>query len=233
MRSAAIMAGLVQASLALLFVGPVRAEQATPSMEQPAIEELGNGRYRVGAIEIDKPARRFQVSGTVIQREMPDGPIEFIAVTKGGMKAYEAIFELDTTAVEFNLACILIGLDAEGATLPERHFDPVPVKGERVSVFVEWRQQGESSRVPVEQSITGHDPQEHEWVYTGSFFGHAGHYMAEVSGALVGFVHDQDSIIQHRTGLGLGNYGAITYNSELLPVPGTAVTLVVEAAGTE
>lgn len=209
----------------------LHAGQDPSQAAQPAVEELGEGRYRVGSILVDKGQRSFRLPGQVLERNQPDGPIEFIAVSRGGMKAYEAVFELETTAVEFNLACILIGLDAEGATLPQYHFDPAPLQGPTVTVSIEWRRGEGRTRIPVEQAIAGYGPgtDGHAWVYTGSYFNPAGQYMAEESGTLVGFVHDMDSIVQHRTGLGLGDYGAIVANTALLPPPGTPVFLLVEA----
>jgi hypothetical protein len=89
---------------------------------KPEIVDLGNGRYRVGPVEVDK-AQGPTVPGHVLRSEPP---LEFLAVAKGGRKGYEAMIELDATAFEF-IACILIGLDGEHATgRPTYHFDPQP-----------------------------------------------------------------------------------------------------------
>jgi hypothetical protein len=207
---------------------PVRADSANSS-EQIAAEDLGGGRYRIGAIVVDKPKGRFSVPGAVIELNRPDSPIEFIAVTKGGIKRYEAIFELDTTAVDFNLACILIGLDAKHAVQPEKHFDTHPSKGDAVNVFVSWKESGRTRRAPASEvlKVAGSAHVSDEWVYTGSVFSQDGTYMADTVGTLVGFVHDPATIIEHRSGLGLGDYGAVTYNPDILPPPGTSVTLEV------
>ena len=194
-----------------------------------AIQDLGNGLYRIGNIKIDKTKRQFSVPGSVIKLQRPDSPIEFIAVSKGGQKRYEAIFEMETSAVDFNLACILIGLDASHAIHPKQHFDPQPLKGDAVEIFVSWEGDGKKSHVPITNILRIADSSHvtNEWVYTGSYFSQDGRYMADVAGTLVGFVHDPESIIQHRTGLGLGNYGAVTYNPDVLPQPGTPVLLDV------
>jgi hypothetical protein len=203
--------------------------QALAAEGKTAVEDLGNGRYRVGAITIDKTAGQLSVPGTVIKLDQPDSPIEFMAVSKGGMKRYEAIFELDTSAVNFNLACILLGLDASHATQPKHHFDPEPLKGDAVKIFVSWKDGEKAIRVPVSDVLRLADNSKvpNDWVYTGSFFSPDGGYIAEMSGTLVGFVHDPDSIIQHRSGLGLGHYGAVTYNADVLPQPGTPVRLQI------
>jgi hypothetical protein len=66
-----------------------------------------------------------------------------------------------------------------------------------------------------------------EWAYTGSAFLPDGRYMAAMSGSLISFVHDPESIIQHRRGIGLGNYGSVTLNPEITPPAGTKVAVIV------
>jgi hypothetical protein len=52
--------------------------------------------------------------------------------------------------------------------------------------------------------------------------------MAQVLGTLIGFVHDPASVIEHRVGIGIGAYGSIGGNLDLLPEVGTELTLTVE-----
>ncbi len=205
--------------------GPVRAGEAEAA---GGVVELGDGRYRIGGIELDRRAGRFEIGGRVLPVDTEAMPIEFLAVTRGAVKAYEAVIELDTSAVEFNLACILLGLDAENATLPAYHFDPTPLRGDAVALHVTWEADGEVHHHPLGALIRSNgEPVVEDWLYTGSAFGHDGAYLAEVVGTLIGAVHDPDSIIQHRTGLGLGRYGAVTVNPEVMPATGTAVRIVV------
>jgi hypothetical protein len=222
-------AGFCWLVLLWLAAGAAAGDGVPGTTAQPQVDDLGGGRYRIGAITLDKPKGEFSLPGTVIELQSPNSPIEFIAVTKGGFKRYEAIFELDTTAVNFNLACIMIGLDASHSTSSSFHFDPKPLAGDRVDVFVSWEEAGKTRSVPVGEVLRRAipTPGPDEWVYTGSTFAPNGDYMAESSGTLIGFVHDPDSIIQHRQGLGLGHYGAITYNPDVLPPAGTPVRVEI------
>ena len=191
------------------------------------VEDLGNGRYRVGAIEIDKDAQRFKVTGTAIGLA-ENTPIEFLAVAKGGYKSYEALLELDVSAVEFNLACILIGLDTANASHPKYHFDQTRVTGDVVDIRLSWVRDGREQAFEIERLLRGTaEPKDHVWVYTGSFFTPQGAYMATLAGTLIGVVHDPESIIQHQKGLGLGQYGAIAYDPDFMPPAGTRVTVSV------
>jgi len=190
------------------------------------ITDLGNGQYRIGEILIDKPARRFSVTGVVIRDEQP---LEYLAVKKDGYKAYESLFELKTSATEFNLACILIGLNAEHAVLPEYHFDPTPVVGDPVAIRIDWEKDGETISTSPEQLFLegGKKVVSNQWVYTGSLIPPGQPYMAEESGTLIGFVHDKDSIIEHREGIGLGQFGMVSVDKSMAPPRGTAVRVTV------
>ena len=139
------------------------------------------------------------------------------------------MLELETNAVAFNLACILIGLDTKNAKPSVAHFDPNPVEGSAVAVSVRWTADGKQKSVDAaefialgEKTLTAG-----EWIYTGSVFTPAGEYLADMSGTLIGFVHDPASVIEHRTGI-LGNFGAITVNKTLVPADDIALTLVVQ-----
>jgi hypothetical protein len=140
--------------------------------------------------------------------------------------------KLNVNAFEFNLACILIGLDAKQSVLPEYHFDPRPVKGDPVSIKIGWDKNGKpvdydaiellkvGQAKPAKPSV---------WSYTGSMFVDGDRYLAEMDGVLIGLIHDPSSVIEHRTGVGVGNWGSITVDSDIAPVDGQAIHLVIKA----
>jgi len=194
--------------------------------KKPNIEDLGKGRYRIGSIIVNKPEKSFQVPGEILRLQPP---LEFLAVTKGGMKGYESLLELDVNAFEFNLACILIGLDKEKAKAPEFHFSEEPAQGDPVSIWISWEQDGKNVRIPASNSLLeGEKTINNNWVYSASGFTPSGEYLASVDGTLVGFVHDPASIIEHTKGLGLGNYGAVSGNAAVLPAVGSKILFTVE-----
>jgi len=159
-----------------------------------------------------------------------DVPMEFLAVTRNGSKAYESVMELDATATEFNLACLLIGLDPEAATPPLGGFDPTPVDGDPVALRIEWDVPGSSDSLPAASFLLLEDGKTAtgDWVYVGSYFGADGSFAAAWSQILIGFSHNPESIIQHRSGLGLKRYGAIRQSPDFLSLP-PALTLRVSA----
>lgn len=202
---------------------------APAAATRPAVEPLGGSRYRVGAIIIDKSAGTFAVPGAVIDLGNPDAPIEFVVTTRGGAKNYESLIEVDADAYEFNLACILIGLTPRPEAQPDGHFDPEPIDGDPLSVAVSWKDGDDTVRLPAGRLLSASEGSRivDTWVYTGSRFEENGDYRAHVAGALVGVVHDRDSVIHHRTGLALGSYGDVTANPGAVPEPGTPVTVTI------
>ncbi len=218
---------LFLAVLLLATMTPLMAAPPPPSVPaQPVIKDLGNQRYRIGAILVDKAQQTFRVEGRLLRLEPP---LEFLAVRKGGMKAYESLLELDSDAIEFNLACILIGLDEKKGKAPSFHFSPEPVEGTPVAIWVSWEADGKTVRMPAAKLLLQGDKliDSDAWVYTGSIFAADGTYLAQQDGTLVGFVHNPASIIEHREGIALGNYGDVLPRVSVLPAVGTPVTLEV------
>ena len=216
--------------LLALCIASVGAQ--APESEVP-IKELGDGRYQVGRIIVDKPARSFSVEAKLIHTE---DPLEYLAVARRGVKDYESLLELRTRGLHFNIACILIGLDDTGVVHPKFQFDETVVEGHEVSINIRW--EGDDGSVEIDAAdalrIVGAPdgpPRETRWIYTGSamYPSDPPTYLADSSGSLIGFVHDPMTVIEHQLGLGIGAYGSILGNTDILPPIGTRMTLIVKA----
>lgn len=195
--------------------GPAASGEAQPA--NPAITELPDGRLRIGAIIVDRKAQRFTVPGKVL-RTAP--PLEYLAVGPGGFKDYESLLELEARGDEFNLACILIGLDPPKERY-EFHSDTSRIAAPPVQLKLAWTDAaGKRQAVAAEQALAldGKPVEDGSWVYTGSIFDHNNAYAAAVTGTLIGFVHDPIAVIEHAGGLGLGDYGSMAGNELLLRV---------------
>ena len=190
-----------------------------------SIQNLGNQKYKIGPILIDKANKQFQVSGRILRLEPP---LEFLAVAKDGQKGYESLLELEANAFEFNLACILIGLDSDKAKKPAGHFDPAPVEGQEVKITLNWGDKGAQKSVNAGDIFLndGNAATSGNWVYIGSHF-LQGFYQADQFGTLIGFVHAPESIIEHSLGIGLSNYGGVTVDAAKLPQKDATITLEV------
>ena len=195
----------------------------------PPVERLGDNLLRVGKIRVDTKTREITVAGTVNDVQA----LEFIANAEGGFKAYESALSLDTDAISFNLALLLIGLDRKGAVVPTKHFDPVTPRGDPVEIWVEWESDGKRTRIRAEELVFNLATQRtlapDSWVYTGStFVADSNAYMADLEGTLIGFVHTPAPVIEHAGALA-GPYGASRLNPNLKLSAGTTVSLTVKA----
>jgi hypothetical protein len=227
--------------LAVLAINAVHAQgggqQQAPPIPSPynvpkgpsPIERLTRDTLRIGNVHVDTAKKELSVRG--VANEVTS--LEFIAVTKGGFKAYESVLELDTNAVNFNLALILMGLDAKRAVMPKHPGDKTLPQGDPVEIWVEWTDGKDKRRVRAEELVynvkTKQTLTEGPWVYTGSWFvEHTNAYMADIDGALIGFIHSASPIIESPRPF-TPDYSANQVNPKLNLRPGTEVVLTVRA----
>lgn len=207
---------------------PLAAAQA-PNLGE--MKPLGQDRFQIGRIVVDKRAGSFTVPGRV---HVVGKPLEYLATTPGGMKEYEALFELQATGSEFNLACILVGLERDKKEVPWRQYRMVPrLVGPRIAISIAWGEGDKRRKVPAAQALlnpeAGVKPETVEWVYVGApTSDDQPQFAADATGTLIGFVHDSNSVIESVTAIGLGAYGSVRGHAMLPPV-GTAIELIVEA----
>ena len=205
---------------------PLRPSPGGPPIA--AVERLGPNLYAIGRLRVDAANREVSVSG----RSNDVTTLEFVANSMDGHKAYESALTLDTNAVAFNTALLLIGLDVKHAKVPTQHFDPVAPQGDPVEIWVEWTSGSDRKRVRAEQLLfdkrTNQPLPEGPWVYTGSSF-LGPRYLAELDGVLIGFVHSPSPIIENPRAGAVNAYGSVVFNKSLGLPPNTPVTLFVRA----
>ena len=221
------------AVVSALCAGPFASAQA-PVPPVGEMKPLGHDRYQIGHIVVDKRAGRFTVPGRV---HVLGKPLEYLATTPRGMKEYETLLELDASGSEFNLACILLGLERDPSQGPFYQFSEKPVVGPRLDISVTWLEGSKRRQVSAAEALlnpeSGVKPASVEWVYTGSISAQPnGQFAADVTGTLIGFVHDANSIIESSSGLGIGAYGSVNGNAALLPPVGAPIELIVAVART-
>ena len=216
------------AALAATHTSAVVAQKPPPVGE---LKSLGGDRFQIGRIVIDKRAGRFTVPGRI---HVIDRPLEYLATSPRGLKEYETLLELDATGSEFNLACILLGLERDPKQGPYYQFSKAPLLGPRVAIHVAWTEEGRRRQVSAAEAVLNPDagvkPESVEWVYMASLPAQADRpFAADLTGTLIGFVHDPATVIDTVHGIGIGAYGSVRGNAALLPPKGSPVELIVEA----
>ena len=220
--------GALLAAMLLVPTFSQAGQQSEPvALSMAAMEDLGDQRYRIGEIIVDKAAGEFTLPGKILHlREA----LEYVAVSRDGMKGYESLLELSTSPMEFNLACILIGLDDENSVKPRYQFDELKPEGQAVAITIHWQQDGKTMSVSAAQAMTAGEAvyDDDGWVYIGSTTSEDGQqFMADMTGTLIGFVHDPYSVIEHHNGAGIGAYGIMTGNEAVLPPEGSDISVSV------
>jgi hypothetical protein len=200
-----------------------------PLASKPAVETIGPGLFRIQNITIDVKAREVRVPGRINKVDV----LEFIANTAGGVKAYESAFTVETSAVNFNTALLLIGMDKSRSRVPTKHFDPVPPAGDPVELWFEAGPPAQGKRRRIEEMIFDQRSKTTlpvgPWVYTGSTILSDGRYVAEVDGVLIGFVHSPAPIIENPRPAAVDAYGSFVMNPNLGLLPLSPITLIVRA----
>jgi hypothetical protein len=207
------------------------APASPPSRPVGELKPLGDERYQIGRIVVDKRAGSFVVPGRV---HALGKPLEYLATSPGGMKAYETLFELYATGSEFNLACILIGLERDQKHMAARQAAPGPLIGPRVAISIAWSEDDKRRKVSAAEAVlnpeAGVKPESVEWVYIGApATNPQGPFAADVTGTLIGFKPDENNVIESAVGIGLGAYGSVR-GHPMLPPNGSAIELIVEVA---
>jgi hypothetical protein len=207
------------------------------SKSGPVIKKLNKDLIQVGNITIDIKKKEMTIPGKMLPTTAGPAPepnmpvsskiLEYLATARNGIKAYESALELDTDATTFNFAMIMLGLEKGHAVMPKVHFDPTPIKGDPVEIWVEWGNNKVRAEELLYNQKTKTVPQMGDWVYTGSVVLSDGRYLAEMDGTLIGFTHDPDAIIEKSIGGGIGDYGSITLNPKLELVANSAVKVTV------
>jgi len=214
--------------LSAAICSPLGRGQA-PAPRIGELKPLGKDRFQIGSIVVDKRARTFAVPGRV---HVLGKPLEYLATTKGGWKQYEALLELDATGSEFNLACILVGLERPANQAAFERYSRAPLAGQRAALYIAWTEGAKRRKLSAAEALSNPRPgvkaEPIDWVYLGSPESQpGGPFAADVTGTLVGFVHDPTSVIESVGGVGIGAYGSVQGNTALPPV-GSAIELIVE-----
>jgi hypothetical protein len=237
------MIGFILVPLMICFVSfgapPQDAAKEPKSTSSPAIKKLGDSLVQVGNIIVDTQKKMLTVKGKALPStsgpdpepgvSAPPKTLEYLATARDGMKAYESALELDTDAITFNFALIMIGIEKGKAVPSKDHFDPAPAKGDAVEIWVEWGDRKVRAEELLYDQQTKTVPRIGDWVYTGSIVLPDGRYLAEMDGTLIGFIHDPDDIIESSLGVGIGTYGSICLNPSLKLTTNTAVKVTIRA----
>ncbi len=224
---AVFVVGFFLVAFAATASHPQAEKSASPGDTLPSITKLGDNVFGIGNLVVDGNARKVSLPGWVNMRE---GVVELFACAPHG-KTHESVLVLDVEPYHFQVALLLIGLEAKGGL--EFQGDPRSPQGDPVDIFVEWvdPDNGERKSSRAEDliyNVKDNEPMTHtHWVFAGSRI-RDGVFAAQVDGSLVTTYHDPNTIIDNPLPTG----GDDTYyeaNRLILPPVGTTVQVTIKA----
>ena len=208
---------------------PAAEEDAAPT--KPVVEKLAEGRYLIGAVELDQNKREIYLSGQV---NMQEGLIELFACGPRG-KLHESVLVLDVVPYHLQVALILLGLKSGGGL--EYQGDPRAPTGDPVEVWVEWDGADSTAAAPemvqyraedmvynvAKEQAMAHTP----FVFAGSRI-QDGRFVANVEQSLITTFHDPYAILDNPLPTG-GDDTLYVVNQEVVPPRGTPVRVTLKA----
>lgn len=212
--------------------GAVKAKQ-----ESPPIKRLDQDRALVGEVLVNRKTRRVEVPAEV---NMTKGILEYYAVCDEG-KLHESILKVNAVPSHIHLALILAGYEPSeyGPPEPETRQRRLKKKGSLVRLYIKWRPEeiDREQWVPAEawlyQRETDSPPQSFPYIFEGSVIDQNG-YLADRFKSVIGLIDDSTVVLSPTTDQGnpyRGDQLGFEVYSSSIPPKGTAVTLVIQAAG--
>ncbi|KPL12060.1 hypothetical protein AMJ85_02150 [candidate division BRC1 bacterium SM23_51] len=191
----------------------------TDSSPHREIERIGEGRFRIGNIVLDKTSQTLRLPAQV---NMQKGIIELVACSSGG-KLHESLFLAHVEPYHLHLALLLLGLNHKGGVRFQG--DGTQPEGDRVVIFVERdgrRQRVERYIWDIPRKATMEPT---GWVFTGSKFVD-GQFGAQLTRTLITTYRDPYTILDNPLPTGADDT-VYEVNSQVTPSVGTTVTLVI------
>lgn len=220
---------------------PVEPE-ALPAPDQsvepakPEVEQIDETRYRIGKVTLDKKTREIRFPAKV---NMTEGVLEYLVVHQNG-KVHESLLATDVSPTHINLAFTLLRYPASRELYPlpsetggaSNKYPDVPAEvkaGARVSIDVEWTEEGKTKRLPVNDWIqhavktTAMPPG--PWVYGGSDV-FEGKFVPETTGDISAIFVNPAAILNY-TGEDNKDDTVWLVYPKRVPAEGTNVTLII------
>jgi hypothetical protein len=173
----------------------------------PSVKKLDATRYQIGEVIFDQKSREIRFPAKV---NMSEGLLEFLVVHQNG-KVHESLLSTEISPTHLNFAFTLLRYPASKELYPlpnetggtSDHYPEVPAEikaASRVTIEVEWSDNGKSRRVPVNEwiqhAVKSTAMPAGPWVYGGSDF-HEGKFNAETSGDIAAIFLSMQALINY------------------------------------
>ena len=225
---------LIAAISILLMLGASCAGAQTPPASPPTTAPTTKPDF-LKHIQFDAKKKIIRVDCEVCRPDY-DVDLEFFCVSSGGNE-YESVLRTDAKPSGLNFALLALGLQP-GA--PVKYVQAtnqwLAPHGPPLEMTCEFEKGGKQYVVPANRVMrnnkTKKEVEPMTWIYTGSKVMEDGRYGADEAGYLISVLNNELSVIDIPVLAGRStNTREWELNTDLLPPPGSKVTLVIEPAG--
>jgi hypothetical protein len=208
------------------YVHPEVTGDFSQVTEAPAIEPLGQDRYRIGELTLDRGAREVRFPATIALRE---GTLEYLACAEGG-KLYESLLQTKVDPYHLHLALLLMGLEPENNLASQG--DSVLPLGDPVTIHVSWAtahgRVTHRAEALIQEYRTARIMPDTAWVFSGSRF-IDGIFEASMSKSLIAVYNDPSAILNNPLPSGSDDTSYVV-RKDLLPPVDTELEIVLRPA---
>lgn len=187
----------------LLVCGTVSAqtkETVDATAQRPRVEELGNGKFRLGKIDFDQKAREISFAAKV---NMNVGYLEYMIVNEAIGKVHESLLTTEASPLNLNVVLLLLGYQPSSALKDQKEDTALgPVAKASIDVNVQWKDsKGKAQSAPIESWVLNlaldAPAQLGHWLYTGSNVDESGGFAAETDGSIIAVYRDHRALINN------------------------------------
>lgn len=215
--------------LILMIAAAARAQESPAPATQPANAPVGHLRH----VQIDLKARQIRVDCEAINAHMP---LEFFCVVRGGQE-HETVLRTDARPSTIHFGLLALGLTpGEPAHLSADSTMWYAPTGPPLKITCQYLLNGKEMNVSACRMMrsvkTRQEMPEMTWVFDGSRILPDGRYAADLTGYVVSIVNfDLTMIDVPELASNANETLEWEFNPDLVPAPGTPVTMIIEPAG--
>lgn len=220
----------------LLAASALLSSEELATVSPPKVEDLGDGKYRLGLLSFDENTRRISFPGEV---NLDDGLLEFAIVNEKG-KIHESLLITQASPINLNIVLKLLRYQTspelfkilnEDYELTDKYpeVSAEQKNAARLEILVSWEADGEKHEAPINELIyhttTEKEMESSPWVYHGSYL-HEGTFEAESTGDIAAIFISRGSLLNFSGADNHTDEPWITHTKKTPPV-GTPVTITL------
>jgi len=200
-----------------------------PTNKLPPLEKIGEGKFRLGDILVNKIERSISFPAQV---NMDRGLLEYLLVHNKG-KTHESLLRTRVAPYNLQIAFMLLGFEGTEQRLAMQGAPDTP-RGDRVSILLSTATGQTATLFPAESWLaiktdeTMTDVSGINWVFTGSYVDD-GRFLAQETGSMAAIWHDPVALIDNASPGGESNRIWFVKQGAVPPV-GTPVNVTIKPA---